>query len=155
VIVYKPVHLPLTSMGWLIEPGGLYDTLVTLAGETSPGLPLYITENGCAAEDYVNPDDVIDDLERVEFIHGHLEAAWRAIRDGVPLAGYFYWSLHDNFEWAWGYQKRFGLLFVDYDTQRRRLKRSAEFYAQVARTNELAPLDVALGDQVGGPASPG
>ena len=62
----------------------------------------------------------------------------------MPLAGYFYWSLHDNFEWAWGYQKRFGLLFVDYDTQRRTPKRSAEFYSQIARTNALPPLDAAL-----------
>ncbi|MGD0385491.1 MAG: GH1 family beta-glucosidase [Solirubrobacteraceae bacterium] len=144
VILYKPAQLPVTSMGWLIEPSGLYDTLVTLAAETTPGLPLYITENGCAAEDYVNPDGVVDDIERVEYVHGHLAAAWRAIRDGVPLAGYFYWSLHDNFEWSWGYQKRFGLLFVDYDTQRRRPKRSAAFYSRVARTNELPPLDVAL-----------
>ena len=67
----------------------------------------------------------------------------------MPLAGYFYWSLHDNFEWSWGYQKRFGLLFVDYDTQRRRPKRSAAFYSHVARTNELAALDLVLGGQAG------
>jgi beta-glucosidase len=153
VIVFNPPTLPVTSMGWLVEPPGLYDTLVALAAETTPGLPLYVTENGCAAEDYVNPDGTIDDIERIEFLHGHLEAAWRAIRDGVPLAGYFYWSLHDNFEWAWGYQKRFGLLFVDYDTQRRRPKRSAAVYSQIVRTNALAALDVVLaaeaGDQTG------
>jgi beta-glucosidase len=152
VILHKPPHLALTSMGWLIEPSGLYDTLLALSAETTPGLPLYVTENGCAAEDYVNPSGIVDDIERIEYIHGHLEAAWRAIRDGVPLAGYFYWSLHDNFEWAWGYQKRFGLLFVDYDTQLRRPKRSADFYSTVARTNELAPRDVALGEQAGDPA---
>jgi beta-glucosidase len=144
VILYKPAELPVTSMGWLIEPDGLYDTLVTLAAETTPGLPLYVTENGCAAEDYANPDGLIDDVERVEYVHGHLAAAWRAIQDGVPLAGYFYWSLHDNFEWAWGYQKRFGLLFVDFDTQRRRLKRSAAFLSLVAHANELPPLEQAL-----------
>jgi beta-glucosidase len=148
VIMYKPSHVSLTSMGWPIEPAGLYDTLVALAAETAPGCPLYITENGCAAEDYVNPAGLIDDVERVEYIHGHLEAAWRAIQDGVPLAGYFYWSLHDNFEWAWGYQKRFGLLFVDYDTQQRRLKRSAELYARIARTNELPPVEAALCERV-------
>jgi len=147
VILYKPAHVPLTSMGWAIEPAGLYDTLTTLAAETTPGLPLYVTENGCAAEDYVNPDGVVDDIERIEYIHGHLEAAWKAIQDGVPLAGYFYWSLHDNFEWAWGYQKRFGLLFVDYDTQRRRPKQSAAFYARVARSNELPALEVALNER--------
>jgi beta-glucosidase len=131
-------------MRWLIEPDGLYETLRALAAETAPGCPLYITENGCAAEDYVDPDGIVNDVERIEYLHGHLREAWRAIRDGVPLAGYFYWSLHDNFEWTWGYQKRFGLLFVDYGTQQRTAKRSAWFYSRVARTNELPPLDVAL-----------
>jgi beta-glucosidase len=144
VILYKPDHLPLTSMRWLIEPDGLYDTLRALAAETAPGCPLYITENGCAAEDYADPDGIVNDVERIEYLHGHLREAWRAIRDGVPLAGYFYWSLHDNFEWTWGYQKRFGLLFVDYATQQRTAKRSALFYSRVARTNELPPLVVAL-----------
>jgi beta-glucosidase len=141
----RPEHLPRTSMGWLIEPDGLYDTLRMLASESTPGLPLYVTENGCAAEDYVNPDGRVDDIERVEYIHGHLEAAWRAIRDGVPLAGYFHWSLLDNFEWAQGYQKRFGLVFVDFDTQRRIAKRSATYYGAVARANALpaAPGDSA------------
>ncbi|HXR13931.1 MAG TPA: GH1 family beta-glucosidase [Solirubrobacteraceae bacterium] len=137
VVVCKPERLPRTSMGWLIEPDGLYDTLQALTAETSPQFPLYITENGCAAEDYVNPDGVVDDFERVEYLRGHLDAAWRALRDGVNLAGYFHWSLLDNFEWAWGYQKRFGLVFVDFATQRRIPKRSAEVYGEVARRNEL------------------
>jgi beta-glucosidase len=137
VVVCKPERLPRTSMGWLIEPDGLYDTLATLTAETSPELALYITENGCAAEDYVNPDGRVDDIERVQYLHGHLDAAWRALRDGVNLAGYFHWSLLDNFEWAWGYQKRFGLVFVDFETQRRIPKRSAEVYGEVARANEL------------------
>jgi beta-glucosidase len=133
----RPDHIPRTSMGWLIEPDGLYDTLQTLAAESPPGLPLYVTENGCAAEDYVNPEGRVEDVERVEYLHAHLDAAWRALRDGVPLAGYFHWSLLDNFEWAWGYQKRFGLVFVDFDTQRRIPKRSASYYGAVARGNAL------------------
>ena len=137
VIVCKPQQLPRTSMGWLVEPGGLYDTLRELAAETSAEFPLYVTENGCAAEDYVNPDGRVDDLERVEYLRGHLDAAWRAIRDGVNLAGYFHWSLLDNFEWAWGYQKRFGLVFVDFETQRRIPKRSAEIYREIAAANAL------------------
>ncbi len=145
VIVYKRDDVPQTAMGWPVEPDGLYDTLVELAAQTRPGCPLYVTENGCAAEDYVNQDGVVNDVERIDYIHGHLEAAWRAIQAGVPLAGYFYWSLHDNFEWTRGYQKRFGLLFIDYDTQRRRVKRSAEMYARIARTNELPPLEAVLG----------
>jgi beta-glucosidase len=144
VAIYTPAELPRTSMGWLIEPGGLYETLITVAAETAPGCALYVTENGCAAEDYINHAGIVDDIERIGFIHGHLAAAWQAIQDGVPLAGYFYWSLHDNFEWAWGYQKRFGLVYVDFETQRRIPKRSASFYREVAESNVLPALDVAL-----------
>jgi beta-glucosidase len=139
VVVVKPHTLPRTSQGWLIEPDGLYDLLVGVASETAPGCSLYVTENGCAAEDYVTPEGIVNDFERIEYLHGHLAAAWHAIQDGVPLAGYFYWSLFDNFEWAWGYQKRFGLVFVDFATQRRTLKRSAAFYAEIARANALPP----------------
>jgi len=137
VVAVKPEHLPRTSQGWLVDPEGLYDLLVTVAGEIPPGCPIYVTENGCAAEDYVTPEGEVNDVERIDYLHGHLGAAWRAIQDGVPLAGYFYWSLFDNFEWAWGYQKRFGLVFVDFPTQRRIPKRSATFYSGVARANAL------------------
>jgi beta-glucosidase len=141
-VLWQPQDLPRTAMGWLIEPNGLYDTLVMVAGEVVPGCSIYVTENGCASDDYITPEGVVNDLERIEYLHGHLTAAWRAIQDGVPLAGYFYWSLHDNFEWAWGYQKRFGLVFVEYDTQRRIPKRSAAFYQDVVAKNELPPLDL-------------
>lgn len=137
VIMGKPQQLDQTSMGWLVEPDGLYDTLSALRAETSPDFAFYITENGCAAEDYINPDGRVDDIERVEYLRGHLDAAWRAIRDGVNLAGYFHWSLLDNFEWAWGYQKRFGLVFVEFETQRRIPKRSAEVYREIANANAL------------------
>jgi beta-glucosidase len=120
----------------VIEPDGLYEILTRLSHE-APALPLYITENGCAADDYVNPDGEVNDFERVDYIYGHLEAAWRAIQDGVNLAGYFHWSLMDNFEWAWGYQRRFGLFHVDFGTQRRTAKRSAGFYADIVETGEL------------------
>ena len=136
VVNYVPPELPRTNMGWLIEPDGLYDALRTLDRE-APRLPLYITENGCAADDYVDPEGRVNDFERVEYLEGHLDAAWRAIDDGVNLAGYFVWSLMDNFEWARGYQRRFGLYFVDFGTQRRLPKRSAAFYSEVARTNAL------------------
>jgi beta-glucosidase len=147
VVDYEPDDLPRTSMGWLIEPAGLYDTLAGVARETPPGLPLYITENGCAAEDYVNPRGEVDDFERVEYLHGHLAAVHSAIADGVPVAGYLVWSLLDNFEWAWGYQKRFGVVFVDFETQRRIPKRSARFYGDVAATNSLPPREVALNSE--------
>jgi beta-glucosidase len=148
---YAPPELPRTNMGWLVEPGGLYDILLALDRE-APQLPLYITENGCAADDYVTPGGVVDDVERVDYLHGHLDAAWRAIQDGVNLSGYFVWSLMDNFEWARGYQRRFGLYFVDFGTQRRLPKRSAAFYSKVARTGVLpsdGPMLQATGDELG------
>jgi beta-glucosidase len=142
VVTYGPSDLPRTSMGWLVEPDGLYDTLVAVAAALPPGCSIYITENGCAAEDYVNPEGSVEDVERIEYLHGHLAAAWRAIQAGVPLAGYFHWSVYDNFEWGWGYQKRFGLVFVEFESQRRIPKRSASFYRQVMSANELPPLDI-------------
>jgi beta-glucosidase len=137
VVMFKPKGLPTTNMGWLVEPDGLYDMLMTVTAELPEGTRLYITENGCAAEDYIDPNGVVNDVERVSYMREHLDAAWRAIQDGAPLDGYFQWSLLDNFEWAWGYQKRFGLVFVDYGTQRRIPKRSASLFQQIATTNEL------------------
>ncbi len=137
VVTVKPAELPCTSQGWLIEPEGLYDLLVGIGSETAAGCSIYVTENGCAVEDYATPEGVVDDVERIDYLHGHLAAAWRAIQEGVPLAGYFYWSFFDNFEWAWGYQKRFGLVFVDFPTQQRIPKRSAGFYGRIARANAL------------------
>ena len=84
----------------------------------------------------------MDDVERVRYLQTHLEAAARAIKDGVNLAGYFVWSLLDNFEWAWGYQKRFGIVFVDFGTQRRIPKSSARFYSEVVRANAVPALPV-------------
>jgi beta-glucosidase len=137
VVNYLPPEIPRTIMGWLVEPDGLYDALSALHRE-APGLPVYITENGCASEDYVTPEGDVNDFDRVDYLNGHLDAAWRAIQDGVNLSGYFHWSLMDNFEWARGYQPRFGLYFVDFGTQRRLPKRSAAVYSRVARTNSLA-----------------
>jgi beta-glucosidase len=138
VVEYRPGHLERTPMGWLVDPGGLYDVLMRLSKD-APGLPLFVTENGCAAEDYVAPDGTVNDVERVSYLHRHLDAAARAIRDGASLAGYFVWSLLDNFEWAFGYQKRFGIVFVDFGTQRRVPKASARFYSEVIRANAVPP----------------
>ncbi|MGH3248146.1 MAG: GH1 family beta-glucosidase [Trebonia sp.] len=139
VVEYYPRDMELTNMDWLIDPDGLYQLLVRLSKD-SPGLPLYITENGRAAEDYLNPDGRIDDLERIKFLHQHLEACARAVRDGVNLAGYYVWSLLDNFEWAYGYQKRFGIVYVDFPTGRRIPKASSAFFARVASENAVPPL---------------
>ena len=126
-------------MDWLVDADGLYELLMRLSKD-APGLPLYITENGRASEDYVNPDGAVHDPERVRYLHQHLSAAARAINDGANLAGYFVWSLLDNFEWGWGYQRRFGIMFVDFGTQRRIPKTSASFYAEVVRANAVPPL---------------
>jgi beta-glucosidase len=142
VVEYYPQEMELTNMDWLIDPDGLYQLLVKLAAD-APGLPLYITENGRAAEDYLNPSGRVDDLERVKYLHQHLDACARAVRDGVNLRGYYVWSLLDNFEWAYGYQKRFGIVYVDFPTGRRTPKASAAFYAGVARQNAVPPLPAA------------
>jgi len=151
VVEYAPDGLERTPMGWLVDPEGLYELLMGLSKD-APGLPLFITENGRAAEDYVNPDGEVNDAERVRYLHLHLEAAARAIRDGANLAGYFLWSLLDNFEWGWGYQKRFGIVFVDFGTQRRIPKASARFYSDVVRANAVPAIPAGLLPHADGPA---
>ncbi len=135
---YTPPELPRNALGWPIDPSGLLDALVAINEETPVDLPLYVTENGCAVNDRIDSQGEIDDTPRVEYIRGHLEAIHSAVERGVPLRGYFVWSLLDNFEWASGYDARFGIVFVDYETQRRVPKRSASFFRQVAQANALA-----------------
>jgi beta-glucosidase len=117
-------------MGWEVYPEGLHEVLVRLQQDYAfPAF--YITENGAAFPDEVGPDGQVDDPKRIAFLRAHLASAARAIADGVPLKGYFVWSLMDNFEWAHGYSKRFGLVYVDYATQVRLLKASARWYQRV------------------------
>jgi len=139
VVEYGPAELERTPMGWLVDPEGLYELLLQVSAQ-APGMPLYITENGCAAEDYVDPLGAVNDLERISYLHQHLEACARAVKAGVNLAGYYVWSLLDNFEWGWGYQKRFGIIFVDFETQRRIPKSSARFYSEVVQSNAIPSL---------------
>jgi beta-glucosidase len=128
---------PTTEMGWEIDPDGLYDILVRLRRDY-PGLPpIYVTENGAAFPDAEGLDGDVPDPDRIAFLDAHLRAAHRAIADGVDLRGYFLWSLMDNFEWAYGYSKRFGIVYVDYRTQRRTPKHSARWYAAVIGRNGL------------------
>jgi beta-glucosidase len=122
--------LPRTEMGWEIDADGLYDILTRVARDYPP-VPLYVTENGAAF-----PEGIADD-DRIAYLDAHLRAAHRAIEDGADLRGYFVWSLMDNFEWAYGYGKRFGLIHVDYETLARTPKDSARWYAQVTRRNGL------------------
>jgi beta-glucosidase len=125
-----------TAMGWEIDAPGLTEVLQRVERDY-PGLPLYVTENGAAFDDRPDIDGAVDDPDRVAYLDAHLRACHRAIAGGVPLRGYFVWSLLDNFEWAWGYGKRFGVVYVDYPTQRRVPKSSAYWYRDTARRNGL------------------
>lgn len=127
---------PITAMGWGIDPDGLTALLVRLDADY-PKLPLYITENGAAFYDYVDPEGGVDDPERVDFLDAHFRAAHNAIGQGVDLRGYFVWSFLDNFEWSLGYSKRFGINFVDFATQTRIPKASARWYQKVIQRNGL------------------
>jgi beta-glucosidase len=128
--------LPRTEMDWEIDPDGLHAILTRLHREYGP-LPIYVTENGAAFADEVGPDGEVADPERVAYLDAHFRAAHRALTEGVDLRGYFVWSLLDNFEWAFGYSKRFGIVYVDYETQRRIPKRSARWFADVIRRGGL------------------
>lgn len=134
--VFLPQDRPRTARDWPVDPDGLYDLLVWLHREYPP-VPLAVTENGAAFNDYADPEGQVHDPDRISFLEGHFRAALRAIAAGVDLRGYFVWSLLDNFEWEEGYSKRFGLIYVDYPTQRRVLKDSAYWYRQVIARNGL------------------
>ena len=128
-----PPYSQYTEMGWEVYPEGLYKLLRRLHQEYHPPA-LYITENGCAFADRVESGQVHDPA-RISYLREHLIQAHRAIQEGVPLRGYFVWSLLDNFEWAHGYTKRFGIVYVDYATQARIPKDSALWYKQVIAAN--------------------
>jgi len=116
--------LPKTQMDWEIYPQGLYDFLIRTARDYTGDLPLIVTENGMANADVVAAGGGVDDPARIAFVDAHLDAVRRAIADGAPVQGYFLWSLLDNYEWALGYEKRFGLIHVDFDTLARTPKAS-------------------------------
>jgi beta-glucosidase len=128
-------HATHTETGWEVWPDGLYDAL-TWVKRRYGNVPIHVTENGAAFYDPPGVQGtVVDDPLRVAYLDAHLGAVRRAIADGVDVRGYFVWSLLDNFEWAHGYRKRFGIVHVDFATQRRTPKSSARFYAEVIRTN--------------------
>jgi beta-glucosidase len=122
-----PRDVPHTSMGWPIVPESLTQLLLRLRDDI-PGTPLLITENGAAFADELDGGEVVEDPERRAYLEEHIAAVHRAVEAGADVRGYFAWSLLDNFEWEHGYSKRFGLVYVDYPTQRRVLKRSAIWY---------------------------
>ncbi len=126
--------VPRTSMGWEVYPQGLAETLLRLKDRYG-NPPVYITENGAAFDDPPPMEGEIPDPDRVAYFRAHLRSAREAIEQGVDLRGYFAWSLLDNFEWAHGYAKRFGLVQVDHETLARTPKASARFYRDVVRSN--------------------
>ncbi|MFC8297336.1 GH1 family beta-glucosidase [Micromonospora orduensis] len=122
---------PTSEAGWQqIYPDGMYDILTRVTRDYGP-IPLTVTENGLPTPDTLAADDTIDDAGRISFLRDHLAAAHRAITDGVPLESFHVWSMLDNFEWDEGYDQRWGLVYVDYSSQRRVLKRSAHWYRSV------------------------
>ncbi len=126
---------PKTEMGWPIDAGGLTELLTRLHSDYQ--MPLMITENGAAFADVVDESGQVRDADRIAYLRDHLAATHRAIAAGVDVRGYFLWSFLDNFEWAYGYAKRFGIAYVDFETQVRTLKQSAQVYADTVRHNGL------------------
>ena len=127
---------PLTDMGWPITPSGLKNLLVRWHKEYGNNLPdLFVTENGVAYDEGISADGKCHDQRRIDYLKLHLKAISDAIAEGSPVKGYYQWSLMDNFEWALGYDKRFGIVHVDFDTQKRTIKDSGYWYADVIAKN--------------------
>jgi beta-glucosidase len=126
-----------TAMDWEVHPQGLEDILVRVAADYSPRA-IYVTENGSAWRDEPDADGFVNDEDRIAYLDSHIAACAAAVERGAPIAGYFAWSLLDNFEWAYGYDKRFGLVRVDYETQRRTVKASGHWFAQLVRGSKSA-----------------
>jgi beta-glucosidase len=124
--------LPKTAMGWEIYPEGLHHFLRRTHEDYTHGLPLYVTENGMAAPDVIENGAVFDP-HRIDYLDAHLDSVRKAIAEGVPVKGYFVWSLMDNYEWALGYEKRFGLVHVDFDSLQRTPKASYHALAAALR----------------------
>ena len=126
------------SQMWEIYPPGMYDMLRRIQADYHPQ-EVYITENGVCVTDGVDFDGRVRDERRIRYLRTHLEQVQRAIQAGVPLKGYFHWTLMDNFEWSFGYRMRFGLVYVDYASQKRIIKESGRWYANVIRNNGFDP----------------
>jgi beta-glucosidase len=127
-----PRGLPTTAMGWEIYAEGLTDLLVRI-GRDYPGLPIVITESGAAFDDRADETGFVRDDDRTDYLATHIAAVAAARQAGVDVRGYFAWSLLDNFEWSYGYEKRFGIVRVDFDTQARIPKQSALWYRDTVR----------------------
>lgn len=129
--------VPTTDWDWSIYPEGLYQMLLEVYQGYGFAKPIYITENGVGVKEQLK-DNTVDDTQRIDYIHGHLEAILRAIKEGVDVQGYFLWSLMDVFSWTNGYNKRYGLLYVDFETQERFIKKSAHWFKKIATKKVLS-----------------
>ena len=138
-VEFMPLVGKRTTMGWNVDPSGFHAHLLRVHRDL--GVPMIVTENGASWPDEVSEDGRIRDVDRYEYLHDHLAALLLARAEGADVRGYMAWSLMDNFEWGWGYSKRFGMLRVDYDTQVRTWKDSAYWYAETIRNRALAPVD--------------
>nr|WP_290226497.1 GH1 family beta-glucosidase [Trichocoleus desertorum] len=134
-----PQGYPRMHMPWLhIVPESIYWSIRHISETLGrPDLPVFITENGCAAQDEVRPDGTVMDSDRIMYLRQHLKSAQRTISEGYPLKGYFLWTFMDNFEWAWGYDRRFGIVYTDYPTQTRIPKASYHWYSECIRQNRV------------------
>ena len=124
-----------SDMGWEVYPQGIYDIL-KWTNDNYPIGKLYVTENGVAFNDRVTPDGRCHDIRRVNYLREHITQALRAQKEGVPLKGYFTWSTMDNFEWVYGYNMRFGVIHIDYETQKRTIKDSGYLLHSIAETQK-------------------
>jgi beta-glucosidase len=125
-----------TDMGWEVQAPALYRLLLKLNKDYNLP-PIFITENGCAVPDLLTSEGHVHDVRRIKYMHDHLVSIRQAMLDGVHVRGYFAWSLLDNFEWQHGFSKRFGLIYVDFETQKRYIKDSGHWYATVIQHNEV------------------
>jgi len=142
---FPPQPGPYTAMGWNIDPAGMTELLLRLHHEY-PAQPLMITENGAAFEDVVEADGAVHDDLRIDYLRRHIEAVGAAMTAGADVRGYFVWSLMDNFEWAYGYHRRFGIIRVDYPSGNRTWKDSAHWYRKLVAGNAI-PVPSAEGEE--------
>lgn len=137
-----PKDLPATDWDWIIYPKGMYDQLKRIYDDYPLVHSMYITENGMGYKDkFESEDKIVDDTPRIKYLRNHMEQVAKAIKAGIPVNGYFVWSLQDMFSWTNGYSKRYGLFYVDFKTQKRYAKKSAYWYKELAETREIPPID--------------
>lgn len=135
-VIENPPNLPVNDRGWPVTEQGFKDMLLRLKNEYNIR-KIYITENGTSFPDVVTKKGTVEDGNRKDYMQRHISMMQEAIEDGAPVKGYFYWSLYDNFEWSFGYTSRFGIVFVDFESQKRIIKQSGHWYSDVIKNNAV------------------